>query len=753
MPAIRDYTFAFEALTTDGGITIPMCNYQLNDLLLVLVMGDTGAGTWGAAGYTQLFARNNTCSFVCLYKIATASEGDVVVTNTVLETYNGCVIAIRDVNTTNPFGATPIQTNVAQAAAARFAMPTVTTTVANAMLIFVSANSGTGVPSLIEGPVFGLLGADGSAESLGIGWAMQRATGLSNASIFCSNIATGAGVAATIQIAPPSGGAGVIPAYCASDSSSLLEFVNGVTGYNGNTGMAATADTNFGTTLGGRTANDAVVAASTDVGINSFHSFARLTNAAVAGTVSGAELVFAVANRPNVTGKNILTHVRPQSPGQYQALAPVSSGRGVWFGLRSAAANYKIWQVHGVGTKWALDGKVPVVVNESAVNTKATAGTLVPSAVQALGFWNSSIGILTNGMEFGMAWMMDACTVCGGNAAEPIGVDGIFQSAAKGHERLSSVLQGSGQMLCLQAIQIGDGGTNGTFLDLDATAIEFPSQYNSAVGDVNYNSVDNLIGLTYYAGSTDTIKHRNSVVSSKSKYHWRIHASSSASASYDFAGLSIIGAGDVQLRQVATFADMAFVDCPTITQNSAVVSGSRFTRSKVTSNAPNSISTCAFTGSTGTGHAIEITTAGTYTFAGNTFTGYGTAGSTDAAIYNNSGGAVTLNVTSGGSTPTIRNGAGASTTVNNNVSVTLTGLKNPTEIRVFNAGTTTERSGTGAENVTSGSHTFAMPSGTSVDIAILSLGFQNLRVLAYSSTVDVPSLPISQVLDRQFLNP
>ena len=37
----------------------------------------------------------------------------------------------------------------------------------------------------------------------------------------------------------------------------------------------------------------------------------------------------------------------------------------------------------------------------------------------------------------------------------------------------------------------------------------------------------------------------------------------------------------------------------------------------------------------------------------------GADGTTDAAIYNNSGGAITLNISGGGDTPTVRNGASA----------------------------------------------------------------------------------------------
>ncbi len=69
-----------------------------------------------------------------------------------------------------------------------------------------------------------------------------------------------------------------------------------------------------------------------------------------------------------------------------------------------------------------------------------------------------------------------------------------------------------------------------------------------------------------------------------------------------------------------------------------------------------------------TGHAILITATGTYTFTTFTYTGYGASATTDASVFNNSGGLVTINVT-GGDTPTVRNGSGASTNVVSSVDV------------------------------------------------------------------------------------
>lgn len=198
-----------------------------------------------------------------------------------------------------------------------------------------------------------------------------------------------------------------------------------------------------------------------------------------------------------------------------------------------------------------------------------------------------------------------------------------------------------------------------------------------------------------------------------------------------------------------------------LTQSGANISSCGIVQSTgavgVLSNDPSKIQNCSFT-SDGTGHAIEMSTAGTYTFTGNTFSGYAvTDGSTgNEAIYNNSGGLVTLNVTGGGGTPTIRNGAGASTVVNNNISVTLTGLRDNTEIRVFSAGTVTAL--TGIEDAVDGtadnrSFTFALSAGTSVDIQIISIGYENIRLTSFVVPVTDSSVPIQQRFDRSYANP
>ncbi|OGK29876.1 hypothetical protein A3F32_01890 [Candidatus Roizmanbacteria bacterium RIFCSPHIGHO2_12_FULL_42_10] len=635
MPAIRDFATNYTTSTTGTTITIPMPAYQENDLLVAVLCADTGTGTWSLTGWTALFHQTNTSQLAVLYKIASTSESDPTFTRTVQETFNGSVISVRDINTTNPFGSTPVYTATNQAAAAKYTMSTITTTVANSLILYAVSNAVAGVPSLIEGPVILLYGQDGSAESSGVGWGFMPATGTTPNNVTCSNVATGAGVKATIQIAAPSGGATIIPAYCPDDTSVYINPINGTTAYNGNAALAATADTLFGTSLNGTTVADATVAAAADYGLNPYHSTGRLTSISGSKNWAGAALDLSAGNNVDVSSKNILVHTGPSTPGQIQRLSPVADFKGICFGMLSSAGNYKVWQVHGAGTTYNFDRDVPLVINsDNTSGLMESTGTFNPAAADVFGFWVAGSGVSTTIWDFYSLWMLDTVTVAGGNAAEPVGIPGMVSAASVGHERKSLLQQGDNQVLVLGPVQFGNGGTNPIYLDLNATAIEFPRQYNFASKTVNYCSVDNVAGLTYYAGAGDTIKHRNSVVSSASKFHWKFHASSSTSAAYDFSGLQIIGAGTITLLNNLSLSGVTWSNCSNFNSagsylNNCAISATTSTSALTVSSTANMgrITNTSFTNNHNgdIGHSIELTTVGTYTFDNITFSGGGVA--------------------------------------------------------------------------------------------------------------------------------
>lgn len=147
---------------------------------------------------------------------------------------------------------------------------------------------------------------------------------------------------------------------------------------------------------------------------------------------------------------------------------------------------------------------------------------------------------------------------------------------------------------------------------------------------------------------------------------------------------------------------------------------------------------------------FESTTGTPFTFDGLTFN------SNTFDVRNESGGSITVNITNG-STPTKEDiGGGSSTTFSSSVTVTLTGMKDNTEVRVYATGTTTEL--TGIENATAGSagnRSFAitLTPGTDVDIRIHNIQYETITIINYEMPATAQSLPQAQRFNRNYRNP
>lgn len=223
------------------------------------------------------------------------------------------------------------------------------------------------------------------------------------------------------------------------------------------------------------------------------------------------------------------------------------------------------------------------------------------------------------------------------------------------------------------------------------------------------------------------------------------------------------GAGNLYLNSNAGLTGTTLVDCSKLYQSGATLNGCTVIAANtsagtafIESGNPGNISNCKFTFSAG--HAIELTSqsATAVTFTKNFFTNYQASGTTGAAVYNNSGKAITINVVDGDS-PTVRNGAGSTTTVVNSISLTLTNIINDSEVRIYSAGTINELAG--EESVTSGSFTYSYTyaAGVYVDIVVYKKEYTfnepEGRLSSYLLTSSTTSIPISQKFDRNYLNP
>ena len=306
------------------------------------------------------------------------------------------------------------------------------------------------------------------------------------------------------------------------------------------------------------------------------------------------------------------------------------------------------------------------------------------------------------------------------------------------------------QIVSTLPLSFGDGTSDVSFTDSEKS-LAFPPL---ADGVNTFQNYLDSIGVEINATASSTVKLTNSQIGASVPYSFEVGAA--AGSTVDLTGNSYVFA-TASLDADLSYNRQLFVGGKGINDNGAEIRGSTFiVNSDLASNsgmvdweATTDIEGSTFELSSGTtaGHAIKVSSAGTYTFTGLTFTGFGANGSNTAAILNDTGGAVTINVF-GGLAPTVKNGTGATTTVNVLTALTLTGLQSNSEVRVFNAGTTTELAG--VEN--SGTTFTANISASSVDIVVHSLGYEYQKIEGADTSSNL-TLPIQQRVDRNYRNP
>lgn len=240
-------------------------------------------------------------------------------------------------------------------------------------------------------------------------------------------------------------------------------------------------------------------------------------------------------------------------------------------------------------------------------------------------------------------------------------------------------------------------------------------------------------------------------------------------ADVNIEGCTFTDMGTFGFLSGSTINNSTFRRCNLITQAGAVFDKCTIDKTNdsvkamIASN-PATISNCSFT-SSGTKHAIEITTAGTYAFVGNSFFGYATEHGTtgNEVIYNNSGGAVTLNVSGAGvGTISYRNGAGATTTVASSASLVINIVdEDGTAITANSEVTVVKNSDTSIlfeeDNVVDGTTTYSYSSGggTVTYINVFNVtGYQPKTVNNYTlPSSGTTTLTIQLDTERFYANP
>ncbi len=692
--------------------------HEINDILVAVVTVDSGTATFGGSAWIDIPsapANPITSGTIVYLKYFKATSTSSTMTLTTADAFTTGIYVFRNVDGTTPFdGVTP-----SFAAVAASSTPTtaaITSTTADCLVFYAIALDGT-TPQVLSDP--GVMFIDGfdatgttatTSSHQSAAWYVQRTAGAVPVSNWVAD-QSAAYVRITVVMRNASGGR--IPAYIDDVTSPGTRFTPGhhISTLNNISYTAAGAGSLTGN-VNSKTTTVTAAVNGADFGINVYANAVTSAAAATAATaLAGPELVL-TAGRNASTGLIMGTIVAGTPKMGAFGIGTIAQG-GCVIRIGSAATFWNAYQVSARNSQPAPDQRclwaIQAGYSGSQYGTAGSGGSANAAAITHIQFLRNapSFSSQTYNSEI---HLVATQIIAGGDATTPVDIAGLIEV---GKSFRLPIIQKAGANGAVSFAPIQIGGGDAVNFQVDAGALQFPRRATQASKELAFHAADNAVGISFSAKSGDTCKFTNSVITSPTPYFFTINVAATSAATWDFNGLVLVNA-TTTLRNVTTFNGLSFTSCPSITVSDCALTGCSIGKPPATSGSfivnsattvssstinvttltagnywtttttPAIFSSCAFTGSATAGHAIRITTPGTYSFSGNTFTSFGATGTTSAAIYNDSGGAVVLNITGGGGTPTYRNGAGASTTVNNAVTLSVT-IKNAAGTAIQNA--------------------------------------------------------------------
>jgi len=373
----------------------------------------------------------------------------------------------------------------------------------------------------------------------------------------------------------------------------------------------------------------------------------------------------------------------------------------------------------------------------------------------------------------------DGYTVTGGTSGDPVTFADIATTDSADaygivqNERDVNFLYGE--------IRLGNGAT-ATFVSIKNEPLIFT---NSSVASGLYSIIGQGSGCDVVVEGS-LIKSNGTTTNTK----YDFDMSDANLNSLTFSGNSLIRGNSFTFKTGQTIDACTFIDCGVVTLGGATIQDSVFEGSTGTSailtTSLNSISNCEFTEGGVTSYAVQVNSSTSANYSWNsTASGYtglpasvgnnvGVTPTGNETIFindSNTGNTYNITVTSTGTIPSVAS-AGAVVNVNQDITITLTNIRDGSEVRVFDSednaapyATPTELAG--VENLTGGvdvggtanngtvggttnANTFAfnIASGTTVYIKVFNTGF--IADVIEDTYTTTQSVQINQRVDRVF---
>lgn len=634
MAKIRDFAVTIYSAVT-ASMVCEMPEHASGDLLVAFVNKDTASNFTTPAGWTAGQTQTSAGAAGGVYYKRAASAAETVTFTLTSETCCAVVIAVQNVNGTTEGDAV---SGSAKSGADDSSLPLsgvgITPSHNNCLILHgLSTDSGIGANALP--PWINLFAGDTGANSLCVSYTQQKTAAAIAAPDHWAGAADDSrGFIIAIR---DDGNGEVFDAYLPVTTTPATQItpLNGTSG-TVDKGTWAAVSTPVVSPLAGKTVSGLAIANTADSGINPFRGSARDAGVSSTTQLSGISL--------DLTSTFDVTALQGLVFGTFFNLAPrdyVDTGKvangGKYILLGSDASNYKAWVVGGQFSKTERpDARNNFLIEVASSDTTfGSAGTANFAALDDImlggsGYYGAA-SVLWNEL-----YSIGVFQLAGGAAAAPISFEEVIFAVNNGGGILPLLQQAGSGLTAWCPLKFG--GTDPIHVACNLNTFQFPRKADAA-DYVDFHVSNNKVGIEFDGqdrggGDVDTISFTNCVFTSPSSYYWRFASTHDAGAAIDFSGSSVVNAA-VTLRAAVSLANMTFINCPSFTQNGATIADCVVSGTKITSDDPALISGCRFVSTgAGGGHAIEITEAGSYTFDGNIFEGFGADGSTDAAIYN-----------------------------------------------------------------------------------------------------------------------
>ena len=783
MAYIVDFAITESAAGGAVSVVANVPEHQANDYL-IMFGAVNGLGVPSVTGWTQIgtsqTANSGITSAVWYFKATTATTTCTVAISAA-DDYSIKIISVRDAHLTTFLAGTAISTNSGTTAADSWTSPTMTTTSADALIIYYHALDGiTPMAHSNAGTMF-LTSSDSTGTTANtsagsaICWYIQRTAGVTPAASWNASIST---QRTNHVFAIQNVAGGVIPPYI-DDSTTQATLLH--PGFNIGTLNNTTVTSTMTATasINAKTMGTTTAALGADFGINPYSSAIGNASAIVATNNLNGYQITLTGGRNLATGLVIGNYIARTPKEAKYGIGSTKQG-GLVVRLGSAAGAWNSYQVGSKDAQQSLEGRSVFAIQAgyTASAYGATQGTAVTtSAVSFIQFYYNA-PLFASIVYLSELYQVFNTVIAGGTAAVPVDIDGL--TAIGNSYRLPLIRKTGSAVLSYTPIQIGGG--DAVNFQVNLGTIQFPERYNAAGRELSYHAANNTLGISFSAKTGDVCNLTNSVVTSPTSYYFTINAAATAAATWDFRGSTIVGA-NVTLRPVTTFTNMIFSGSTGFTTNASSLSGCTITSSIEVVAGGSSFSECVFSNTTATTGCISITGASqaalqtelnkftnSCTFSSNTigpalriiYTGTAgpislslastlfSANTTDIRWEAPIGSNLTLNLT-GTSNPSTYSATNSNTVAFINAkSLTITGLLTGSDIVIKTSDTNTALVNIDQNVGTTYVYSYNYAPSTFVDIKIQLAGQKPVQIYDYLLANADSSLPIAQEIDRAY---